>query len=479
MLDVLTGFISELREVGVPVSLAESLDASEAVMQVPLADAAVLKQVLGATLVKSSAHWKAFETAFDIYFSHQLSRGAGDDGFGEGIGERRDTDDVTQESGTVLGAAAGIGAPGAPAGALDGALLAALVEMDRRMLASLARRAVAQFAGIVPKRPVAGTYYLFRTLRNIDFDGLGGRLLQELTERSEPRDGLGERLVADEASRRMGTLRAQIEAEIRRLLVADRGAQAVARTARRPLPEDVDFMHATREELQAMRLALEPLARKLATRMSWKRRHGCKGPLDFRGTIRRSLSTGGVPVEPAFKYPRPARPEIFVLADVSGSVASFSRFTLQLLHAMSTQFSRVRSFVFVDGIDEVTRWLAGRDLNEAMAKINAEADVTWLDGHSDYGHAFESFWERFGREVNERCSVIILGDARNNYHASGSWVLEEMRRRARHVYWLNPEPRGYWGSGDSILEQYSPHCDAAFECRSLRQLEQFVKALER
>ncbi len=476
MLDVLEGLISELREVGVPVSLAESLDAAEAVMQVPLDDAVVLKQVLGATLVKSSTHWKAFETVFDIYFSHQLSPRTGDE-------DSADATDAGQ--GSVITAAdappspLGAAGDGGIAGSMTDALMAALLRMDRRSLAMLARRAVAQFAGIVPKRPVAGTYYLFRTLRNVDFDGLGARLARELMAQSEPEDALGERLAADEAARRMEMLREQVAGEIRRLLVADRGAQAVARTARRPLPEDVDFMHATHEELQAMRLALQPLARKLATRMSWKRRHGRKGPLDFRGTIRRSLSTGGVPVEPAFKYPRPARPEIFVLADVSGSVASFSRFTLQMLYAMSSQFSRVRSFVFVDGIDEVTRFLAGRDMAQAMAKVNAEADVTWLDGHSDYGHAFESFWERFGREVNERCSVIILGDARNNYHASGSWVLEEMRRHVRRIYWLNPEPRGYWGSGDSIFEQYAPHCDGSFECRNLRQVEQFVKTLER
>ena len=112
-----------------------------------------------------------------------------------------------------------------------------------------------------------------------------------------------------------------------------------------------------------------------------------------------------------------------------------------------------------------------------MHRINTEADVIWVDGHSDYGHALSVFYERWGDEVTSRTSVLVLGDARNNYHASEAWVVEELRHQARHVYWLNPEPRDYWGSGDSIVGEYAVHCDAVFECRNLRQLEQFVGEL--
>jgi len=156
-------------------------------------------------------------------------------------------------------------------------------------------------------------------------------------------------------------------------------------------------------------------------------------------------------------------------------VASFARFTLHLVYAISSQFSKVRSFVFVDGVDEVTRFFEGVvDPAEAVARINTEADVIWVDGHSDYGHALSEFHRRWGDQVTSRSSVIVLGDARNNYHASGSWVLEDLQARARHVYWLNPEPRDYWGSGDSIVGEYAVHCDDVVECRTLRQLEHFV-----
>ena len=217
---------------------------------------------------------------------------------------------------------------------------------------------------------------------------------------------------------------------------------------RKPLPEDIDVMHATRDELAALHRALHPLSRKLAVRLARKRRHGRKGPLDFRATMRRSLSTGGVPIEPRFRHPRPAKPEIFVIADISGSVAIFARFTLHLVYAISSQFSKVRSFVFVDGIDEVTRFFEGAD-DPAVAvhRINTEADVIWVDGHSDYGHALTVFHHRWGDEITSRTSVLLLGDARNNYHASESWVSRRSSAQARHVYWLNPEPRDYWGLG--------------------------------
>jgi hypothetical protein len=289
---------------------------------------------------------------------------------------------------------------------------------------------------------------------------------------------LAERLARDDAEGRIEQLKRAVQAEIRRRLVEDRGAAVLARSVRRPLPEDLDVMHATRDELAAMHRALVPLSRKLAVRLARKRRKGHHGALDLRRTVRASMSTGGVPITPIFKPPRPAKPEIFVIADVSGSVASFARFTLLLVHAISSQFRKVRSFVFVDGLDEATRFFEEtQDPHEAVMRINTEADVIHVDGHSDYGRALTLFHERHASDVSRRASVLVLGDARNNYHAAQAWVLDDLRQRARAVYWLNPEPQGYWDSGDSIVATYAPHCDAVVECRTLRQLEKFVGTL--
>ena len=413
------------------MSLTENVDAMGAVRHVPLDDREALRTAMAATMVKRRDHRPAFDAVFDSFFSMRPT----------GMEEEDDPD-------ADLGAL------------LEEALRSSDEEMPRR----LARLAVARLAGMEEGRGVRGSAYVFKTLRLLDIDGALARLLAG-----------ADWLERDDLAAAAERLRSEVEGEVRRRLVAERGPAAVARSVRRPLPEDVDFLHASREELAALQRSLRPLARRMAARLARRRRHGRHGRLDFRRTLRRSMSTGGVPADPRFRRPRPHKPEIMVLADVSGSVATFARFTLQLVHALAGEFSAVRSFVFIDGIDEVTQLFAGTDdMAAALARIHAEADVVAADGHSDYGRAFESFWARWGREVTPRTSVVILGDARNNYHAAHPWVLADIRRRARRLWWLNPEPRSYWDTGDSIVAEYAPHCDGVFECRNLRQLEGFV-----
>jgi uncharacterized protein with von Willebrand factor type A (vWA) domain len=496
MLDLLTGFVAELRAAGIPVSLTEHLDAAETLRHVPMEDREALKYTLGASLVKSSSHWRAYETAFEVYFSLRGPdyRIDGDDqAAAEDVEGKADSEMTGQGGRSGRGRGGGGGQEGMTPEELADLLYKALLNSNSAMVSAVARQAVTRYAGMESGRPVGGTYYLYRTLRNLDLGQVLDRLVEQaraatssLNEGAAADSGapaasltaLEERLLRDEYQARIDQLRQEIENEIRRRLVADRGSEALAKSIRKPLPEDIDVMHASRDELVALRKSLQPLSRKLAVRLARKRRHGRKGSLDFRSTVRHSLSTGGVPVDPKFRYPRPSKPEIVVIADISGSVASFARFTLHLVHAISSQFSKVRSFVFIDGIDEVSRFFDGvDDPAEAVHRINTEADVIWVDGHSDYGHALTVFWERWGEEISPRSSVLLLGDARNNYHASGAWVVKEIQARARHVYWLNPEPRAYWNSGDSIVGEYAVHCDDVVECRTLRQLEQFVGEL--
>ena len=471
MLDVLQGFVHELRSAGLPVSMTENLDAMRAVEQVDIADRELLRAALGATMVKHQRHRAAFDTVFDVYFS--LFSPAADD---------RAALDLPDElfggiGGDLQGGAGSAG--DLTREEIAEMLMRALGRMDLDELRRLAAAAVSQFAGMEPGRPVGGTYYLYRTLRQLDLDELSARLADAGRERGEvPDDPLGERLALEEYEDRLRKFRQMVEEEIRRRLVADRGVDAMARTLRKPLPEDIDFMHASREEMLALQRAISPLTRLLAARLAQRRRRRHHGQLDFRRTVRASMAYGGVPAEPKFRRPHPSKPEIMVIADISGSVASFARFTLQFVHAMATQFSRVRSWVFIDGIDEVTRFFEGNDdIAAAVNRVNTEADVVWVDGHSDYGHAFGVFHDRHEREVTRKSTVIFLGDARNNYHASQNWVLQSLQKRARHVYWLNPEPRSYWDSGDSIIAEYAKYCDGVFEVRNLRQLERFIATI--
>lgn len=477
MLELLNGFVVELRNAGLPVSLTENLDAMEAVQHIPIEDRDAFKYALGATLIKNHAHWRSFETVFEVYFS---LRGP-EYKIGDGDGES-DIDEMWREMQEQAQQGEGQGQ-----GGMDGMtpeeiaqmLMQALMNGDQGMMRAMAKQSVQRFAGMEPGRPVGGTYYLYRTLRNLDLDGMLDKMMEQSRD-DAPDDltSLEERLEKEEYADRIEKFKGEIEAEIRRRLVADRGAEAMAKTLRKPLPEDVEFMHASRDEMTALKKSLQPLTRKLAARLARKRKHGRKGPLDFRNTVRHSLSYGGVPAEPKFKYPRPAKPELMVVADISGSVAAFARFTLMLVYAISGQFSKVRSFVFIDGLDEVTDYFkATEDITEAIHRVNTEADVVWVDGHSDYGHAFEVFWNKYGKDVGPKTTVLLLGDARNNYHASQAWVVKEIQQKARHVYWLNPEPKSYWNTGDSIVGEYGSYTDGVYECRNLRQLEGFVEKL--
>ncbi|MFT5202184.1 MAG: hypothetical protein ACI9C1_001570 [Candidatus Aldehydirespiratoraceae bacterium] len=476
ILDLLSGFIVELRNAGLPVSLTENLDAMEAVRHISIGERETFKYALAATLVKHANHWKAFETVFEVYFSLRGQEYAIGDGSDlPEVGEDDMDQDGAEGSGDQQG---GGGGESLTPEELAEMLFRALMRGDQQMMRGVARQAVKRYAGMEPGRPVGGTYYLYRTLRNLDLDGVLERLLeQEQNEEGETSE-FDQRLQRDEYQSRVDQLQKEIEAEIRRRLVADRGVEAMAKTLRKPLPEDVDFMHASREEMASLRKAIYPLTRKLASRLQRKRRHGRKGPLDFRRTVRASLSYGGVPAEPKFRNPKPHKPEIFVIADISGSVAAFARFTLHLVYAISGQFSKVRSFVFIDGLDEVTTYFEGvEDINEAVHRVNTEADVVWVDGHSDYGHALGVFWQKYGQDIGPRTSIMILGDARNNYHASESWIIKEMKEKARQVHWLNPEPRSYWDTGDSIVGEYAQYADGCHEVRNLRQLEAFVEHL--
>src|SRR6478672_10701009 len=354
MLDLMAGFIQELRTAGLPVSLTENLDAMEAVQHIPIEDREAFKYALAATLVKNNAHWRSFETVFEVYFSlrgpqYKIAEEGDADEFWRQMQEQLEQQGQGRQGGGLMDSLT--------PEELAMMLYQALLHGDEALMRAMARQAVSRYAGMEPGRPVGGTYYLYRTLRNLDLDGMLEKLMDATREQV---DGdltqLEERLERDEYEGRIEKFKKEIEAEIRRRLVADRGVDAMSKTLRKPLPEDVDFMHASREEMQQLQRAIYPLTRALAARLAQRRRHRRRGHLDFRQTVRHSMSYGGVPVEPKFKRPKPAKPEIMVVADISGSVASFARFTLQFVYAMQSEFSKVRSWVFIDGVDEVTRF---------------------------------------------------------------------------------------------------------------------------
>ncbi len=446
MLKRLVTFTRALRDAGVPVAISEDIDAMRALAHVPMEDKEAFRAALSTTMIKNEAHRAAFDTLFELYF------GAGRGPEAVAAQDAADAQDWGSEEDFLED------------------LFRALLAGDGQRMRELARQAVARFGRVESER-AGSPYFEYRVFRVVDLDDLLARLMREMDEDLSP---LEERMWRDEFEERLKKFRQEIQAEVRRRLAEFKGPDQVAKHAVRPLPEDLDFVRATRDEILQLRRSIGPLARRLATRLSLKRKHARKGRLDVRRTVRASLSTGGVPFQTKFKHRSVHKPELFLLCDISGSVAAFARFTLMFVHAFQAQFSRVRSFVFVDTLDEVTHLFENEDFLRAVDRMNNEAHVVWLDGHSDYGTSLERFWERAGDALSSRASVLVLGDARNNYRASSAWVVKEMHKKAKRVYWLNPEPAMYWDTGDSIAGEYANLTDGMVEVRNLRQLEEFI-----
>jgi uncharacterized protein with von Willebrand factor type A (vWA) domain len=446
-------FLDALRKAGLTVSLAEVLDCTRALGAIELLDREALRHAYAACVLKRPAHRTTFDTLFDLWYPAVTG------------------DQTLTEDDPLADLHDG---PSDPEAYRD-MLRQLLLDGDEELMKRFARQVV-QGLGRADTAPGRQSWFSYRVLRQLSPETLMASLLDAMLQGQE-RGGMAEKVARQTIQERTRKFQELVEAEVRRRLAEDRGAEQISKTAVQPLAEQVDFLRASRNDMAELRRQVFPLARRLATRLTARRRLGKTGKLDFRRTVRASLATGGVPLVTHHKPHKPHKPELVVLCDVSGSVAGFAHFTLLLAYALREQFTKVRAFAFIDTCDEVTRFFTpGGDVADALAHMNAEANLIWFDGHSDYGHSIEKFAEDYPDAVGPRTSLLILGDARNNYRATGAQTLKRLVQRARHAYWLNPEPSAYWGSGDSATQAYSELIEMV-EVRNAVQLEEFVQRL--
>ena len=464
----LDAFFDELRAVGFPISPSEKADALKALCCIAWNERESVRAALGATLVKRADHLGAFRAIFDIFFSLP------------GPSESPDASEFV-EGRRVQGPASPFRQVRALSrldrAGLSGVLQRSVVSGDRTVQRLVAQEAVARYSGFQPGRLVNGSYYVMRTLRELDLASATNAFSSETAAAlaSGELDALGARLRNDQLFVELDLLRKEVEVEVRRLVANDRGASALARALRKPLPEDMDLMSARGGELDALRDAAGSLALRLADKL--KRRQG-RDQINHRRTIHRSMAYGGVPVDLRFNRSRRRKPDLVILADVSQSVASFARFTLHLISALHDRFSRIRCFVFIERISEVSALFEKfSSLNEVIDRINHETTLIRIDGRSDYGNAFRDLAECHADAITPRSILLIMGDARNNYHAPGTEALKALAAKASRAFWLNPERRDQWDTGDSIASQYERTCHGMWECRSLTQLRAFVEDL--
>jgi uncharacterized protein with von Willebrand factor type A (vWA) domain len=463
----LDGFVRAVREAGIPVGISQAVDAAEILTVVDLLEREQLRHGLAAVLLQRAAQRPTYDVLFDLWWPlSDRPPAAGSDGEREGDDPDGEPGDSTLD---LPGGSADI------AEAMRAELLRLLQEGDDEALRRFAREAVDRLGRGQPS-PSGQSFFSYRVLRALSPDTLVSQLLAGLLAGQE-RGGLREQVARQTVRERLAFVRAAIEAEVRRRTATEKGRDKVAKSAVRPLADQVDFLRAQAADLAELRRAVAPLARRLAVRLSARRRSGREGRLDFRKTVRASLATGGVPVVTHHRPRKVHKPDLVVLCDVSGSVAGFSHFTLMLTQALREHFSGVRAFAFVDSTDEVTRFFRpGADVVDAVARIGREADVVAFDGHSDYGNALEVFADRWASAVGPKTSLLVLGDGRTNYRPPGLPVLGDLVKRSRSAHWLNPEPRRLWGSGDSAADRYGEVIDMV-ECRNAAQLTDFVTTL--
>lgn len=460
-------FLDSLRQAGLPVSLAEGLDAVRAIDALGLAHREGLRAAYAATLVKRQVHRPAFDAIFDLFFP-------------VGVGTRAARESLDDES---IDESAGGGAPSEPLGdgpadlaAFRDNLSEALAVGDPDMIGLMAAEAVTRFGQIRGRGPGEQRWSSYNVMNRVSPDDLVDRVLGGLLG-GLLGDGVEDAGVRREVVRQVRIFERAVEADVARRAAEIRGADHVARHTVRSSVDQLDFTAARKADLEEMRRQIQPLARRLATRVSKQKHQRGRGTLDFRRTVRASLSNGGVPLDTHHRPRTPSRTDLVVLCDVSGSVANFANFTLMLVFALREQFNRVRAFTFVDEIHEVSdRFDLRADPVETMASLAASAQYASLWGRTSYGRAFTRFHELYADALTPKTNLLILGDARSNYSDLAIPTLKQMVYEARNTWWLNPESKRHWNTGDSAAREYAEVVPMV-ECRNLTQLGAFVEEL--
>jgi hypothetical protein len=457
-------FARLLRQNGVRVSPAEAADAARAAALAGLEDRETFRAALRATLVKRGADAPLFDRLFPIYFSglqrvldaleRSVLRDLEESGLLQG-------DDLTMAAMTLARLAP-----------RQSALARAVLEGDAALLARLLRGAALaiDFSGLEASTQIG--FYGRRLLSGAGGAGLAAEL--DAVPRELAAAGLDPARVEVVAARIRAALSA-VEDAARRYAELERAARA--ERGREASLAQRGFVSLSREEIERTEVAVRRLAARLRDRLARRERSRRRGTLNVRRTLRRNLGWGGVPARLAFRSRHRARPDVVVLCDVSDSVRHVSRLMLLFVHTLQSLFSRVRSFVFVSDLGEVTdAFRAERDVGRAADLATAGRAVS-LAGNSNYGRALVTFHRRYLGAITSRTTFLVIGDGRSNYLPPETWVLREIRRRARRVLWICPEERWAWGSGDSEMPLYAAQADRVAVATRVSDLEAVAEAL--
>jgi uncharacterized protein with von Willebrand factor type A (vWA) domain len=441
-------FFQVARGTGLRVSAAEGIDAARAVDLVGFEDRTLLKDTLGLILAKTPDEKALYDEAFELYFKRDEFARSGDD-----VGDAEDAGAGAPQRGAMVG--------GEGMGGSGGQSLGQLLESDDRAALAAEMEKAAREAGVENIR--------FFTQKNL----YARRILDRMGLRGLERDM--------EAMRQTGTFdRAQVlEGKVEQLRDAVRDfveralllyAKGETEKFREELLKSTRLSNIERRDLERMRVLVRQMAKKLAARYAKTRRRRLRGQLDTRRTLRRNMGWGGVPFITVWKQKRIEKPRVMVLCDVSGSVAAMSGFLLMFLYALNEALSDIRSFAFAGSLIEVSEILEKEPVEQAISKIMQTIGY----GSSNYGNSFADFEDGWMQFVNNKTTVIILGDGRGNRTDPRTEVVGRVSQRCKRIIWLNPEYRSAWGTGDSDMYRYAPFCNLVTVCNTLRHLERVI-----
>lgn len=439
-----------LRAGGTAVSTSEVLDAVRGFAAVDLSDRETVHATLRATLLKDPEHEAAFERAFAALFpvAREPRRAA--------------------DGGMAADSAPG-GSGGETVTSYPDRLADALAGGEASRVDELVAEAVSRWGGQPDGR--SERHHAQRVVRAMDLARVYQRVLRAATE--------GSHLERQHAVTAAGEAIDELARKVDELVAAHLAQGQVARPAVQVDDglTDQAFLRLSPTEVAALRAAVRPLARALATRLGRRRRRG-RGAVDVRRTVRASLGAGGVPLDAVLRRRHHSKPDLVVLCDVSGSMSLFAPFMLAFIHAVQQEFTKVRTFIFVDGVVEVTNLLSTSStlLLDARDLLDRRGLVA-RDGRSDYTAAFQTFLNKWPDVVTSRTAVIVAGDGRSHDRPPAVVQLARMAGESRHLYWLDPEPLSEWETDDSAMAVYAPHCDGVYEVSTLRQLADAVAAI--
>jgi uncharacterized protein with von Willebrand factor type A (vWA) domain len=460
-------FTNILRQAGIRVSVSETIDAFTALDEMPVSDRELFRDALRTSMVKRSDDIDTYDRLFELFWSgfHDQLREEMQ-GALAGLGGEFDLESLMEQLQDML-----------QNSDIDlSALAQALLSMDLDSLEQLIQGAgeEAEIGNIRNMLQIG--FFSRRMMEQLDLEGAQGELRSVM-------DQLREQGMSEEELRKLGDMLNAVSEALRRAVrqfterELDKQNHDYMERFRRESLQEKSFYNLTEDDLRRMRDVVTRLAQKLKNIVTMRRKRQRRGKFDIKQTIRRNMAHGGVPFELIFKQRKKEKPKLVILCDISSSVANVSRFFLQFAYQLSEIFTKIRSYVFVAELGEVTQTFRDQDVFDAIDKALDGGDVINPYTRSNFGMAFEMFWRDHLAAIDKRTTVVIIGDARNNYNDPKAWCLRDLHNKAKNVIWINPESPGAWGFGDSVMDKYLPYCDVAEECRNLKQLSRLVDHL--